>query len=61
MHMLSNKSQTFQGSKRKGASCPLTTPCTVVKLNRFILHVRQHENDKKWVGGGMIVDYTKNS
>ena len=27
----------------------------------FILHVRQHENYKKWVGDGMIIGYTKNS
>ena len=31
------------------------------KTYRLILQVRQHENYKKWVGGGMIVEYIKNS
>ena len=35
--MLSNKSQTFQGSKRKGASRPVTTPYIAVKLNSKVV------------------------
>ena len=37
MHMLSNKSQTFQGLKGIGASWPVTTPCTGVKLNSKVV------------------------
>ena len=31
------KQEPFQGSKRKGASWPVTTPCAVVKLNSKVV------------------------
>ena len=65
-HIPTDTTNSMKYSEKKAAKirkCINVYPILIKKnaLLRFSLHVRQHENYKKWVGSGMIVDYTKNS